>query len=97
MKCRPHDSMINHSSGIPSSFDPRLLDSEYDHIQNAPNSLSHSDDLEALQACVAEDTVQKNKKGVVIQHRAWNTADIFRSDTEHPIGTARANNHCYQY
>lgn len=82
--------MSSYSNGIPTSFDPALLYSEYDHPQDAPNSHFHSDEFEALQACVAEDRIKKNQQGVVIQHRAWNTADIFRSEAEHLIGTARA-------
>ena len=82
--------MSSYSPGIPTSFDPALLYSEYDHPQNLPNSISHSDDLEALQACIAEDKVKKNKEGVVIQHRAWNLVDVFKSEGENCFGTARA-------
>lgn len=84
-------------SGIPSSFDPALLYSDYNHQPNAPASVSYSDDLEALQVCIAEDKVRKNKEGVVIQYRAWNLADIFRSEGEHRLGTARATERSYQY
>ncbi|XPS78232.1 Chromosome transmission fidelity protein 18 [Ascochyta lentis] len=79
--------MSSYSAGIPTSFDPALLYSEYDHIQNVPNTLSYSDDLEAQQACIAEDTAKKNVQGVVIQHRSWNLTDIFRSEGEHSIDT----------
>lgn len=80
--------MSNYSTGIPSSFDPALLCSDYDYRENAPTSLSHSEDLEALQACITEDKVRKSKEGVVIQHRAWNLADVFRSEGETFSGTA---------
>jgi chromosome transmission fidelity protein 18 len=83
--------MSSYSAGIPSSFDPAFLCSEYDHLQNAPNHISHSEDLEALQACIEEDKVKKNQEGVVIQHRAWNLADVFRSEGEQSFGTARAS------
>jgi chromosome transmission fidelity protein 18 len=89
--------MSTYSAGIPSSFDPALLCSEYDQIPNAPTALSHSDDLEALQACIAEDTSRKTKEGVVIQHRAWNLVDIFRSEGEACSGTGRADKRDNQY
>ena len=89
--------MSSYSAGIPSSFDPALLYSEYDRPQNAPNSTSHSDDIEALQACIEEDKNKKNSQGVVIQHRAWNLADIFRCEGEHSFGTAGAIQRKYQY
>ena len=80
--------MSNYSPGIPTSFDPALLHSELDFLHNAPASLSYSDDLDALQQCITEDTVKKNSAGVVIQHRAWNVADALRSEGEASIGTA---------
>lgn len=79
--------MSSYSAGIPTSFDPALLYSEYDHLQNTPTTLSHSDDLAALQTCILEDKAKKNQKGVVIQHRAWNIAEAFRSEGEHSVGT----------
>lgn len=89
--------MSSYSTGIPTSFDPALLYSDYDHIQNASASFSHSDEIEALQACIAEDIVKKNDQGIVIRHRAWNTADVFRSEGEQYIGTASCERCCYQY
>ncbi|KAF1926926.1 chromosome transmission fidelity protein 18 [Didymella exigua CBS 183.55] len=79
--------MSSYSAGISSSFDPALLYSEYDQPQDAPNSISHSDDIEALQACIEEDKVKKYQGGVVIQHRAWKLADIFKSEGEHSFDT----------
>ncbi|RAR14120.1 chromosome transmission fidelity protein 18 [Stemphylium lycopersici] len=79
--------MSSYSPGIPSSFDPALLHSEFEFPHDAPASLSHSDELEALQQCIAEDTVKKNSAGVVIQHRAWNIVDVFRSEAEGLIET----------
>jgi len=85
--------MSNYSPGIPSSFDPALLYSELDHPQNAPLPVSFSDDLDALQQCITEDRAKKTSKGVVIQHRAWNIADVFRSEGDVSIGTASAHTH----
>lgn len=92
-----HEPMSNYLAGIPSSFDPAFLYSEYDRPQNAPDSISHSDDIEALQACIEEDKDKKNSQGVVIQHRAWNLVDVFRSEGEHSFGTARAMQRKYQH
>ncbi|KAJ4984199.1 sister chromatid cohesion factor [Stagonosporopsis vannaccii] len=79
--------MSDYSKGIPSSFDPALLCSDFHPARHAPTSLSFSDDLEALQACIAEDRSNKNKGGIVIQYRAWNLRDIFRSEGEHCLDT----------
>jgi chromosome transmission fidelity protein 18 len=87
--------MSSYSPGIPSSFDPALLNSELEFIHGVPTSPSHTDELDAIQQCIAEDTARKNRAGIVIQHRAWRTADVFRS--EGPIGTAGVNTHCNQY
>jgi chromosome transmission fidelity protein 18 len=89
--------MSSYSAGIPSSFDPALLYSEYDCPHNAPNSTSRSDDIEALQACIEEDKIKKSQRGVVIQHRAWKLVDIFRSEGEHSFGTAYAIWRKHQY
>jgi chromosome transmission fidelity protein 18 len=86
--------MSSYSPGIPTSFDPALLNSEFEFHDNAPASPSYSDELDALQQCIAEDTVKKNSAGVVIQHRAWNVADIFRSEGEGPAGTTSDNARC---
>lgn len=80
--------MSSYSPGIPTSFDPALLYSELEFLQDPPASHSHSDELDALQQCIAQDRAKKNSEGVVIQHRAWNVADIFRSEGDHSIGTA---------
>jgi chromosome transmission fidelity protein 18 len=83
--------MSSYSPGIPSSFDPAFLYSELELQQlqqKVPPSASFSDDIEALQQCITEDTVKKNSKGVVIQHRAWNITEIFRSEGEAALGTA---------
>ncbi|KAH1284548.1 Subunit of a complex with Ctf18p [Aspergillus fumigatus] len=60
---------------IPPSFDPAIqLHSE----EQNPLSETFSDDLEALNLLRLENI--RNK--VVIQHRAWNLSDVFRSDED---------------
>lgn len=81
--------MSRNSTGIPSSFDPALLYSELDLLQDAPPSLSFSDDIEALQQCITEDTAKKTSEGIVIQHRAWKLSEAFRSEGQASIGTIR--------
>ncbi|CAI7578950.1 unnamed protein product [Penicillium pancosmium] len=67
------------SSPILSSFDPAChLHSEDLPITANPPSESFSDDLEAIHLARADLT--RNK--VVIQHRAWNLSDVFRSDDD---------------
>jgi chromosome transmission fidelity protein 18 len=79
--------MSEYSPYIPTSFDPALyLHSEAD-LADGPSSLSHSDELEALQQCTAADKAEKSKRGIVIQHRAWITEEVFRSEEDHPIST----------
>ncbi|KAH6629383.1 hypothetical protein C7974DRAFT_359114 [Boeremia exigua] len=74
--------MSRNPTEIPSSFDPALLYSDFDPVPN-----SHSDDLEAIQACIAEDRARKTNKGVVIQHRAWKLTDVFRSEGQDSVDT----------
>jgi chromosome transmission fidelity protein 18 len=67
---------------IPPSFDPAIhLHSEEEN----PLSETFSDDLEALDLHRLENI--RNK--VVIQHRAWNLSDVFRSDEDVRPGTQR--------
>lgn len=47
---------------------------------------SFSDDLEALHAQEVDITSEKNRKGIVIQHRSWPLAEAFRSDDDRPFG-----------
>jgi chromosome transmission fidelity protein 18 len=79
--------MSSYSPGIPSSFDPALLHSEIALLQDTPAQPSFSDDFDALQQCITEDRSRKNNDGIVIQHRAWNLVDIFRSEGEYLAGT----------
>ncbi|EPS34260.1 hypothetical protein PDE_09224 [Penicillium oxalicum 114-2] len=71
--------MIPSSPDFLSSFDPALhLHSEsHSYSPNLP-SASFSEDLEAIHFHRLEQT--RNK--VVIQHRAWNLSDVFRSDDD---------------
>lgn len=78
--------MSSYSPGIPSSFDPALLYSELDHPTDA-HSVSFSDDIDALQQCIAEERAKKTSEGIVIQHRAWTITQVFRSEGETSFGT----------
>lgn len=74
------------SPQYPSSFDPAIhLQSE--HEPNASNIAVFSDDLEQLQIHIQHTTAQKSKEGIVIQHRAWKTPDVFRSDEDYLTGS----------
>ena len=79
--------MSSYSAGIPSSFDPALLLSEYE-LPSAATTTSFSDEIDALQQCIEDDKAKKTVKGTVIQHRAWNIADVFRSEAEVLTGIA---------
>ncbi|KAK2758378.1 hypothetical protein FQN54_004228 [Arachnomyces sp. PD_36] len=72
------------SPALPSSFDPALhLHSEGNSISNPPPlSESHSSELEAFNLQRLETIREKTRNGVVIQHRAWNLSEIFRSDED---------------
>ncbi|KAK8223287.1 chromosome transmission fidelity protein 18 [Phyllosticta capitalensis] len=94
---------------LPTSFDPALhLHSEdpaaVEHLA-LPTS-SHSDEIEALALQTQENIAAKTKQGIVIQHRAWQLPEVFRSEEdhlldtpikrqqifqEHPIGIARSS------
>ncbi|KAF2199193.1 P-loop containing nucleoside triphosphate hydrolase protein [Delitschia confertaspora ATCC 74209] len=69
---------------VSSSFDPALhLHSEFDQ-QGALPSICHSE-LEALYECIEETKAANARQRIVIQHRAWNTAEVFRSEVDHSI------------
>jgi len=73
----------SHSPDIPPSFDPALFHSELEFLHDPPPAFpSYSDQIEALQQCIADDTAKKTRQGIVIQHRAWAVADVFRSEGE---------------
>ncbi|KAH7128575.1 chromosome transmission fidelity protein 18 [Dendryphion nanum] len=80
--------MSDYSPQLPTSFDPAIyLHSDLQVLQDAPASVSHSDELEAIAQCIKEDVQKKTELGIVIQHRAWNTAEAFRSEEERPLDT----------
>ncbi len=68
--------MTNSSPFNLPSFDPALLLHSQDP-QDIPSE-SFSDELEALNFVRQE----KTRNQVVIQHRAWNLSDVFRSDED---------------
>ncbi|KAI9737816.1 MAG: hypothetical protein M1834_009185 [Cirrosporium novae-zelandiae] len=70
---------------FPSSFDPAIcLHSDSDINQPSTRiTPPSSDDLEALHIVQAETTKDRNRKGIVIQHRAWKIEEVFRSDEDH--------------
>ncbi|KAL5384904.1 hypothetical protein DPSP01_005010 [Paraphaeosphaeria sporulosa] len=78
--------MSTYSDGIPTSFDPALLNSELEFL-DAPATNSFSDDLSAIQQCLAEEKAKKTAAGIVIQHRIWSTVEAFRSEEDYPIDT----------
>ncbi|KAL1869245.1 Chromosome transmission fidelity protein 18 [Paecilomyces lecythidis] len=69
------------SPSLPSSFDPALhLHSELPDLDpsNQCPSETFDDDIEALHLQRQENL----RKGNIIQHRAWNLSDVFRSDDD---------------
>ncbi|THC88313.1 hypothetical protein EYZ11_012237 [Aspergillus tanneri] len=70
--------MTTSPTSIPPSFDPALYLHSEEPGDRGPPSESFSDDLEALHLQRLENIHNK----VVIQHRAWNLSDVFRSDEE---------------
>ncbi len=82
--------MSDYSLGIPSSFDPALLHSELATLQDDQTSHTYSDETSALQQYIAEKAAAKNTAGIVIQYRAWNTTEVFRSEGEEFFGNTSA-------
>ena len=81
--------MSTYSDGIPTSFDPAILNSDFEFLNApAPASASFSDDLAAIRECIADDKAEKTRAGIVIQNRIWSTFEVFRSEEDHPIGTS---------
>ncbi|KAF2837359.1 hypothetical protein M501DRAFT_995968 [Patellaria atrata CBS 101060] len=74
------------SSDIFSSFDPAIhLHSENFDIPNLVLDPSYNDELEAIEHQIEESKAQKNKEGIVIQHRIWNNFEVFRSEEDNSI------------
>lgn len=72
--------MIPSSPSLLPSFDPALhLHSEDPGlIAGQLQSESFSDEIEALHL----ERIEKIRNRVVVQHRAWDLADVFRSDDD---------------
>lgn len=62
---------------VPPSFDPAIDLHSHEPAAHPPSE-SFSDDLEALNL----HRLEKTRNKVVIQHRAWNLSDVFRSDDD---------------
>lgn len=88
--------MSSYSPGIPTSFDPALLNSELEFLHDAPPSCSYSDQIDAVQQCIVDERAKKNREGIVIQHRAWKIADVFRSEGEDSFGKSSLTMRDYQ-
>jgi hypothetical protein len=73
-------------SDIPSSFDPAVCLHSEPACLVKPPSESFSDDLRAYHQLKEEDLLDKNRRGIVIQHRSWKLPDVFLSEDDHPIG-----------
>ncbi|KXG50260.1 ATPase, AAA-type, core [Penicillium griseofulvum] len=80
--------MLPSSPSFLSSFDPAIhLHSEGFGNQNPPSE-SFSDDIEAIHF----DRREQTRNRVVIQHRAWDLSDVFRSEDDiRPIDTPTKN------
>ena len=59
------------------------------------NSITHeaetflptfSDDLDALHEQETELVIQRNRQGIVIQHRSWGAGEAFRSEDDRSFG-----------
>ncbi|CAG8101773.1 unnamed protein product [Penicillium olsonii] len=71
--------MLPSSPSFLSSFDPALhLHSEGPGNTDNPQSESFSDDLEAIDL----NRLEQTRNRVVIQHRAWDISDVFRSEDD---------------
>lgn len=72
--------MLSQSTQVlPSSFDPAIhLHSE--PVETGCPRTEYSDDAEALNLVQEEHRIDKAKKGIVVQYRAWNLRDVFLSE-----------------
>jgi hypothetical protein len=82
----------------PSSFDPAIhLHSEQAENEEAllgPQA-TFSDDIDGLNAVLQESAARKNEQGIVIQHRAWRTVEVFRSEDDNFLGSGQSRRHSY--
>ncbi|KIW08594.1 uncharacterized protein PV09_00555 [Verruconis gallopava] len=77
---------LSSSPDFPSSFDPAV----YLHSQlsdDAYATAALSADLLELNRHIEDVRQQKTRERVVVHHRAWNVADVFRSEEDYPIVT----------
>jgi chromosome transmission fidelity protein 18 len=74
---------------LPFTSDPALNDWEGEFDPEILPSSTNSDDFEALHLVQQETIARKNKAGEVIQHRAWQVGEAFRSEADHIEGAFR--------
>lgn len=74
------------SPSLPFTSDPALHDWDEEVNPIILPSSTNSDDFEALHLVQEETIARKNKVGEVIQHRAWQLEDTFRSEADHLEG-----------
>ncbi|KAF2456154.1 hypothetical protein BDY21DRAFT_380230 [Lineolata rhizophorae] len=80
--------MVSSPSQSPSTFDPAVhlyselsVPGSLDALQGSAFPVSsHSDELKAIVQHRRDETAAKTRAGVVVQHRAWDVRDVFRSD-----------------
>lgn len=75
------------STDVPSdifSSDPANLP----QLDSQDYIASFSDEIEALHAQETEALIVKNRAGIVVQHRSWKVADVFRSEPNETITTS---------
>jgi chromosome transmission fidelity protein 18 len=76
-------------TSLDCGFDPAI------ELHSEEPSQSFSDDIAALEAQRKELVEEKNRQGIVIQHRAWKLQDIFQSEEDFPTATpTRSRNTC---
>ena len=71
---------------LPFTSDPALHNWDEDLDPIILPSSTNSDDFEALHVVQQETIARKNKAGEVIQHRAWQLGDTFRSEADYIQG-----------
>jgi chromosome transmission fidelity protein 18 len=74
------------SPTLPFTSDPALHNWEEELDPIVLPSSADSDDLEALHLVQQETIARKNKAGEVIQHRAWQLGETFRSEADYLEG-----------
>jgi chromosome transmission fidelity protein 18 len=74
------------SPSLPFTSDPALYDWEEEVNPIILPSSTNPDDFEALHHVQEETIARKNKAGEVIQHRAWQLEEAFRSEADQTEG-----------